>query len=79
MASGAYTVPRLRRERITAGGAIQKAREEGLLKTSSEAARLLVEKGDWIMHRSVYKESIIEQQALDSISQLSEVLVEVLR
>ena len=64
--------------RPTAGALLENARRERVLMTSLAAAESLVKRGDTVMHRAIYPERILEQQALDSIGDLVEVFVELL-
>jgi len=73
-----YTEPQLRRERPTAGALLENARRQRVLVSSLAAAENLVKRGDTVMHRAIYSERILEQQALDSIGNLVEVFVELL-
>ena len=78
VSKGVYTEPQLRRERPTAGSLMANAKRSGVLNVSIPAAEKLITKGDTVMHSFLYEERILEQQALDSVSELAQVLAEVL-
>lgn len=75
---GVYTAPQLRREKPTAGTLLQNAKRAGVFNHTFDSADKIVRKGDTVMHDFIYDEKIIAQQAVDSITQLIDVLVEVL-
>lgn len=75
---GVYTEKRLRRERPTAGALLANAKREGLLHKSYAAAERVVSKGDTVMHQHLYEERVLEQLAFDSVTELLQVVSELL-
>jgi hypothetical protein len=78
LSKGVYTEAQLRREQPSAGSLMANAKRSGVLVVSIPAAEKLITKGNTVMHSFLYEERILEQQALDSVSELAEVLSEVL-
>jgi hypothetical protein len=75
---GVYTAPQVRRERPTAGALLHNAKRADLLVTSLGSAEGIVKKGDTVLHDFIYDSKVVAQQAVDSITELLDVLVEIL-
>jgi hypothetical protein len=76
LAHGLLTEPQIRRERPTAGSLLAHAKRAGLLTDSTAAAERVVKKGDTVLHSFVYDDRVIDQQALDSVTDLVLVVAE---
>jgi len=76
---GTYTEPQLRRERPTAGTLLANAKREALLSTAYGAAKRVVERGDTVLHRGLYERLTLPVLAADSINDLVQASIELLR
>jgi hypothetical protein len=78
VAAGIFTGPQIKRERLTAGGLLEKAKQNGLVVREYDAAKKVVERGDQLMHSHMFDEKILKQMAADSIRDLTAVAVELM-
>ncbi|MFN8670253.1 MAG: hypothetical protein U0164_23945 [Gemmatimonadaceae bacterium] len=73
---GAVTKPQLERERPDLESLVAKLRQAGALNRAADAATRLRERGNTVLHKHLYDDRIRQQVALDSITDLTEVLGE---
>jgi hypothetical protein len=73
---GEYTEARLRREKPGPQELIVAAKRRAVLENSFEAAGRVADRGNTVLHSFIYDEKVLQQEALDSISDLLKVLTE---
>ena len=73
-----YSEPQIRREMPTATTLLEKLRQSGKCPKTYDKAKLLIERGNTILHRHMFEEKILRQQAFKSVSELVKVLSELL-
>lgn len=78
VSSAALTAGQLRRNKHSAGSALENAKRAKLISGTYRAAKAVIERGDTVMHSHIYDKKILRQLAADSVRDLAAALTELM-